>query len=130
MLLKPRYKPGRNVDLVGAVLLFAGAFVFGMSMVLMIAMFASRDCTGECATYLDAGIGLMTSATFIVELVVLVLMVWSWWRRRVVSVWPMWSFLVLAVVAVFSWLIVVSGPGLPGSGDFLPSMPSDLPSLG
>ncbi|GAA5071887.1 hypothetical protein [Nocardia iowensis] len=130
VFLKPQSKPGRVADLVGAVFLFAGAFVFGMYLAFMIVLFASKDCTGRCGTYLYAGIGLMTYATYIVELVVLVLMVWSWRRRRVVSVWPKWSFLVLAVVAVVSWLIVIFGPHFPGPGGFLPAVPSYLPSLG
>lgn len=40
----------------------------------------------------------------------LVLMVWSWWRKRPLSVWPLLSIPLLVVVATVSSLLAVNGP--------------------
>ncbi|WP_433578429.1 hypothetical protein [Nocardia brasiliensis] len=133
ILLKPQRKTSRYADLAGALLLCAGAFLFGMCLSFMVGMLGApggqvSDCTGTCRTYADAGVYLMGYGTCVLELVVVALMVRSWRRGRLVSVWPMWSFPALLVLAAVSVFLVFFGPAFPGH--FLPATPDYLPSLG
>ncbi|WP_338772860.1 hypothetical protein V7968_15510 [Nocardia vulneris] len=132
ILLKPQRKTSRYVDLIAALPLCAGAFVFGMCLSFMVGMLGApgghaSECTGTCRTYADAGVYLMGYGTCVLELVVLALMVRSWRRGRLVSAWPMWSFPALVVLAAVSVFLVFFGPAFPG--DFLPATPDYLPSL-
>ncbi|WP_280392292.1 hypothetical protein [Nocardia brasiliensis] len=132
VFLKPQRAAGRYVDLVSALLLCAGAFLFGMSLSFVVGMLGApggqaSECTGACRTYADAGVYLMGYGTCVLELVVLALVVRSWRRRRIVSVWPMWSFPALVVLAAVSVFLVFFGPAFPG--DFLPTTPEYLPSV-
>ncbi|WP_280444574.1 hypothetical protein [Nocardia brasiliensis] len=132
MFLQPQRKAGRYLDLFGALLLCAGAFLFGMYLSFMVGMLGApgghaSECTGTCRTYADAGVYLMGYGTCVLELVVLALLVRSRRRGRLASVWPMWLFPALVVLAALSVFLVFFGPAFPG--DFLPTTPEYLPSL-
>lgn len=105
----------RAADLVGGVALLAVVFFIGMTATLMIGLIGapgghSSECAGRCRTYVDIGAGLMGYTTYVVAIVVLVLMVWSWWRKRPLSVWPLLSIPLLVVVAIVSSLLAIYGP--------------------
>lgn len=108
-------RPGRRIaDLIGAVALLAVVFFAGMTATLMIGFFgapggASSECTGPCRTYADAGAGLMAYGTYVVMLVVLVLIVRSWWLERPILVWPLRAIPLLAVLAIVGFLLATYG---------------------
>ncbi|MEV6279258.1 hypothetical protein [Nocardia sp. NPDC051832] len=104
----------RAADLVGGVVLVAVICFAGMTATLMIGFIGapggqSSECTGRCRTHVDIGIGLMNFTTLVGAIVVLVLMVWSWWRKRPVSVWPLRYILLLVVVTIVSFVVAISG---------------------